>query len=260
MSPTPSPSPVAAAFAQMERVVQDLGRVYQQRNQALLEVTRSHHETLLRLALAAELRDDDTGTHIVRIGLLSEALALSVGEKTSYARMLRLAAPMHDVGKIGIPDGVLKKPGGLTPEERAVMNRHPELGAQILGRSPVPLFKLAAEVALGHHERWNGSGYPRGLQGEQIPLSARIVAIVDFFDALTMDRCYRKAFSDEVALSMLQAEKGRAFEPRLVDAFAANLDTMIALREEANRRGASFEELAQLDASDLVPSHLETAL
>jgi putative two-component system response regulator len=235
-----------AASAQMERIVQDLGRMYHERNEALREVTRAHHEALLRLALAADYRDDDTGVHMVRIGYLAEALALLLGEPEGFARMLRRAAPMHDVGKIGIPDAVLKKPGAYTPDERAQMNQHAQMGADILGRSRVPLFQLAAEVALTHHERWDGSGYPRGLVGEAIPISGRIVAVVDFFDALTMDRCYRKAFSDEVALGMLVQQRGVAFDPRIVDAFASHVDDMTALRERINANPPSFEQLAEL--------------
>lgn len=235
-----------AAAAQMERIVQDLGRMYHERNEALREVTRAHHEALLRLALAADYRDDDTGVHMVRIGYLAEALALLLGEPEGFAGMLRRAAPMHDVGKIGIPDAILKKPGAYTPEERAQMNQHAQMGADILGRSRVPLFQLAAEVALTHHERWDGSGYPRGLVGEAIPISGRIVAVVDFFDALTMDRCYRKAFSDEVALGMLVQQRGVAFDPRIVDAFASHVDDMTALRERINANPPSFEQLAEL--------------
>lgn len=235
-----------AASAQMERIVQDLGRMYHERNEALREVTRAHHEALLRLALAADYRDDDTGVHMVRIGYLAEALALLLGQPEGFARMLRRAAPMHDVGKIGIPDAILKKPGAYTPEERAQMNQHAQMGADILGRSRVPLFQLAAEVALTHHERWDGSGYPRGLVGEAIPMSGRIVAVVDFFDALTMDRCYRKAFSDEVALDMLVQQRGVAFDPRVVDAFASHVNDMTALRERINANPPSFEQLAEL--------------
>lgn len=235
-----------AASAQMERIVQDLGRMYHERNEALREVTRAHHEALLRLARAADYRDDDTGVHMMRIGYLAEALAVRLGEPEGFARMLRRAAPMHDVGKIGIPDAILKKPGAYTPEERAQMNQHAQMGADILGRSRVPLFQLAAEVALTHHERWDGSGYPRGLVGEAIPISGRIVAVVDFFDALTMDRCYRKAFSDEVALGMLVQQRGVAFDPRIVDAFASHVDDMTALRERINANPPSFEQLAEL--------------
>jgi putative two-component system response regulator len=131
------------------------------------------------------------------------------------------------------------------PEERLVMNQHPAIGADILGRSRVPLFELAAEVALTHHERWDGSGYPRGLRGDAIPLSGRIVAVVDFFDALTMDRCYRKAFPDDVALDMLIKQRGAAFDPVVVDAFLDESAQLIELRESINRQPPSFEELAE---------------
>ena len=253
--PTAAPSPLAAcavpapafsdraAVAQMERMLQDLGRLYRERNDALEEVSRAHHEALFRLALAAEYRDDDTGAHIVRMGFLAERLALRVGQSAEDAAMLRKAAPMHDVGKIGIPDNVLKKPGGFTPEERQTMNQHAAMGAKILGSSRIPLFQLAAEAALCHHERWDGTGYPAGLAGEAIPLSGRIVAIVDFFDALTMDRCYRPAFSDETALDMLTAQRGRCFDPVLIDAFLADAAGMIELRNHINRLQPSLAEL-----------------
>jgi putative two-component system response regulator len=235
------------AAAQMEQILMDLGRMYQERNEALREASRAHHEALLRLSLAADFKDDDTGVHIIRIGYLAEALALAMGQSERFARMLRRAAPMHDIGKIGIPDDVLKKPGAFTPEERAVMNRHPEMGAKILGRSRVPLFQMAAEVALGHHERWDGMGYPSGLAEQAIPLSARIVAVVDFVDALTMDRCYRKAFSDERALQMLEEQRGVAFDPGVVDAFLANAAALLAVRDRINAQPPSFEALSELD-------------
>lgn len=237
----------AAAVAQMERLVADFGRMYKERNEALREVTRAHHEALLRLSLAAELRDDDTGVHIVRIGYLAEALALMLGEPVQYAQQLRRAAPMHDIGKIGIADRVLKKVGPLAESERAEMKQHPVLGAHILGRSSIALFELAAEIALTHHERWDGSGYPRGLSGEAIPLSGRIVAVCDFFDALTMDRCYREALSPEVALRMLEQESGRAFDPHIVDCFVRNIHRLVALRDYINRHPPTFESLAELD-------------
>lgn len=232
-----------AATAQMERIIADLGKMYHERNEALQEVARAHHEALLRLTLAAEYRDDDTGVHIVRIGYLAEALALALGQSTAYAAMLRRAAPMHDIGKIGIPDGVLKKPGPLTAPERETMKTHPLIGAEILGRSRIPLFQLGAEVARTHHERFDGRGYPSGLAGEAIPLSGRIVAVVDFFDALTMDRCYRAAFSDEEALNMLARERGQAFDPRVVDAFVAHAAGLMELRDALNRTRPSFEDL-----------------
>jgi putative two-component system response regulator len=233
-----------AASAQMERLVADMGRLYQERNEALKEVAQAHHGALLRLARAAEYRDDDTGVHIVRIGFLAWALALRLGQPSPWSMLLRQAAPMHDIGKIGVADTVLKKPGGLTPEERAAMNEHPRIGAEILGRSRIALFQLAAEVALTHHERWDGSGYPAGLAGEAIPLSGRIVAVVDFFDALTMDRCYRPAFSDERALAMLAEQRGAAFDPQVVDTFLLHAREMIELRDLVSRHRLGFDDLS----------------
>jgi putative two-component system response regulator len=238
-----------AATAQMEQMVADFGRMYRERNDALREVAEAHHDALLRLSRAAEYRDDDTGVHIVRIGYLAWALALRLGQPGPWALLLRQAAPMHDIGKIGVPDHVLKKPGSLTPEERAVMNEHPRIGAEILGRSRIPLFQLAAEAALAHHERWDGSGYPARLAGEAIPLSGRIVAVADFFDALTMDRCYRPAFSDERALQMLQEQRGLALDPHIVDTFVAHAPALIELRDQINRRRLDLEDLSTAGAS-----------
>ena len=232
-----------AATAQMERLVANFGRMYRERNEALAEVASAHRDALLRLSRAAEYRDDDTGVHIVRMGFLAGALALRLDQTPAWAHLLRQAAPMHDVGKIGIRDAVLKKPGAFTPEERAEMNRHPKMGAEILGRSRIPLFQLAAEVALTHHERWDGRGYPSRLAGEAIPLSGRIVAVVDFFDALTMDRCYRPAFDNERALAMLRDERGRAFDPRVVDTFIAHAAEMISLRDLVNREHMDLNDL-----------------
>jgi putative two-component system response regulator len=233
----------AMAQAQLERVIADLGRVYRERNDALRALARAHHEALLRLSIAAEFRDDDTGVHIVRMGFLAEALALDLGQNAAWSKLLRMAAPMHDIGKIGVPDNVLKKPGPLTREERDVMNRHAQMGADILGASEVPLFRLASEVALSHHERFDGSGYPRGLAGAAIPLSGRIVAAVDYFDALTMDRCYRPAIGDKQALEMMAGERGRLFDPLVVDTFLERADDMIALRERINSHRPQFSAL-----------------
>jgi len=247
------------ASAQMERLVADFGRMYRERNDALQEVARAHHDALLRLARAAEYRDDDTGVHIVRMGFLAGALALRLGQSEAQAMLLRQAAPMHDIGKIGVADAVLKKPGGLTPDERAAMNEHPRMGAEILGRSRIPLFQLAAEVALSHHERWDGSGYPAGLVGEAIPLSGRIVSVVDCFDALTMDRCYRTAFEDDKAFAMLIEQSGRGFDPRVVAAFVANRDEMVALRDRVNHENLGLEQLSGLTEPALRRDHESAA-
>ena len=240
------------ASAQMERLVTDFGQMYRERNEALKEVAKAHHDALFRLALAADFKDDDTGVHIVRIGFLAEALALALGHSPAWAELLRKAAPMHDIGKIGIPDAVLKKRGTFTPEERVVMNQHARMGADILGQSRIPLFKLAAEVALAHHERFDGRGYPTGLSGEAIPISGRIVSVVDFFDALTMDRCYRPAMADDKVHEMLRVERGNAFDPHIVDTFLANWPRFIALRDRVTRLKPSFADLVRgsVDGAD----------
>ena len=235
----------ADAGAQMERLVVDLGQMYRERNEALKEVVSAHHDALFRLALAADFKDDDTGIHIVRIGFLAEALALALGQSQPWAELLRKAAPMHDIGKIGIPDAVLKKPGSFTLEERVVMNRHPRIGADILGQSRIPLFQLAAEVALTHHERFDGRGYPHSLAGDAIALSGRIVAVVDFFDALTMDRCYRPAMPDAKVQDMLRVERGNAFDPLIVDTFLAHWPRFVALRDRVTRLHLSFADLVR---------------
>ena len=236
-----------AAVVQMERIISDLGRMYQERNEALQEVARAHHEALFLLTLAAEYKDDDTGVHIVRIGFLAEALALLLGQSKTYAELLRKAAPMHDVGKIGIPDSVLKKPGPFTPQEREIMSRHPRIGADILGKSRIALFQLAAEVALTHHERWDGAGYPNQLSGMDIPLSGRIVAVVDCYDALTMDRVYRPAFSHEKALEMIIAQRATAYDPDVVDCFARNHEALRVVRERIAERRITFADLVNSD-------------
>jgi len=231
------------ANAQMERMVTDFGQMYRERNEALKEVAKAHHDALFRLALAADFKDEDTGVHIVRIGFLAEALALLLGHDLAWAALLRKAAPMHDIGKIGIPDTVLKKNGSFTPEERSIMNTHTHIGAEILGQSRIPLFQLAAEVALTHHERFDGRGYPKGLAGNDIAISGRIVSVVDFFDALTMDRCYRPAMSDLTVYGMLRAESGNAFDPHMVTTFLSHWRLFVALRDEVTCLQPSFADL-----------------
>lgn len=232
-----------AAVEQMEQFLHDFGRMYRERNDLLKEVTRAHHETLLRLAMTAELKDDDTGSHITRIGYLAEALALHLGCRPDYASLLRKAAPMHDIGKVGIPDAILKKKGPLTQEERAVMNRHTEIGGRLLGQSRIPVFRMAAEIASFHHERFDGKGYVQGLSGQDIPLSARITSIVDIFDALTMDRVYRPAFALDKALAMIESERGKALDPQIVDTFMEHIDELDGLRRALTRQSPSFADL-----------------
>jgi len=233
--------------AQWQTALTDLGRMYHERNVALQEVARAHHEALFLLALAAEYKDSDTGVHIVRIGFLAEALALYMGQPRAYALLLRKAAPMHDVGKIGIPDHVLKKPGAFTADERRIMNRHALIGGEILGKSRIPLFQMAAEIALTHHERWDGLGYPYRRAGEAIPLAGRIVGVVDFYDALTMPRVYRQALSHEAALEMIAQERSKAFDPAIVDCFLRHSTPLLALRLSITECQMSFADLVASD-------------
>ena len=176
-------------------------------------------EMLQRLVLASEYRDDETGEHTQRVGILSATLASAIGQSEQQVEMLRLAAPLHDIGKIGIPDRIFLKAGKLTPEEFEIMKSHTTVGGEILGRSPLPILQLARQVALSHHERWDGSGYPQAIAGEMIPLTARIVAVVDVFDALTHARPYKEAWPVEKAIDTIKKESGRHFDPTLVEAF-----------------------------------------
>jgi response regulator RpfG family c-di-GMP phosphodiesterase len=182
-------------------------------------IREREEEIVLRLATAAEFRDRETGAHVRRIGILSTRLAEAVGSDRGLLSDLPLAAAMHDIGKIGIPDEVLLKPGALTPDERAVMQRHTTIGAEILEGSAAPVLRLAREIALNHHEKWDGSGYPNGRSGADIPLSARMVAVVDCYDALVTARVYRPAMTTKEALIWLVSHRGKHYDREILDVF-----------------------------------------
>jgi putative two-component system response regulator len=188
---------------------------------ALRHMREREEEIIFRLALAVEYRDNDTGDHTWRVARYSQIVAEALGLAPEFCRSLYLAAPLHDVGKVGIPDGILLKPGRLDPDEFALIKTHAAIGQRILGGSASALIRLAAEIAAAHHERWDGSGYPDGLAGADIPLAARIVAVADVFDALTTVRPYKEALSFEAALACIRAESGRHFDPACVEAFCA---------------------------------------
>ena len=183
------------------------------------DLEQARLEILDRLALAAEYRDDETQEHALRIGRASEALARALGLDDATVYDIRRAAPLHDVGKIGVPDRILLKPGPLDESEYAEMKRHAAIGAKMLSGGQAPVLRLAEEIALTHHERWDGTGYPRGLQGEEIPLAGRIVAVADVFDALTHRRPYKEPWPLERAVEEIWAQSGRHFDPRVVEAF-----------------------------------------
>jgi HD-GYP domain-containing protein (c-di-GMP phosphodiesterase class II) len=186
---------------------------------ALSELEIAQAETVRRLSMAVEFRDEDTGAHIERIGRFSTLLAESIGMSVEFCRRMSHAAPLHDVGKVAIPDAILLKPASLTDEERAIVETHAEEGHRLLRGSSSSILDMGATIALSHHERWDGSGYPRGLTREEIPIEGRIVAIADVFDALTSHRVYRKAFSVEKAVEMMLEESDRHFDPVLLHAF-----------------------------------------
>jgi len=181
------------------------------------------HETLLRLAKAGEYRDEETGNHVVRMAKYSRLIAEELGLDQNDCETIELAAPMHDIGKIGIPDHILLKPGKLVPEEFAVMKQHTRIGYEILKDSPSKYLQMGAVIALGHHEKYNGSGYPHGLCGEDIPLPARIVAVADVYDALCSKRCYKPAWAPKDVMQHLHTESGVHFDPQCVAAFVRRL-------------------------------------
>lgn len=183
-----------------------------------LELERASYDTVERLALFAEYRDDLTHRHTRRVGTVSALLARALDLDENWIELLSLAAPLHDLGKIAIPDRILLKPGPLTEDEFEEMKRHTEIGARILAGGASALIRLGAEIARTHHERWDGRGYV-GLKGEEIPISGRIVTVADVFDALTHERPYKTAWSCERALAHIRSERGAMFEPRIVDAF-----------------------------------------
>ena len=223
------------------------GRSHELRR-ALSELEIAQTETVRRLSMAVEFRDEDTGAHIERIGRLSTLLAEQIGMDPDFCAELSHAAPLHDVGKVAIPDAILLKPGPLTPEERAIVETHAEEGHRLLRGSSSSILEMATVIALSHQEKWDGTGYPRGLVGEAIPIEGRIVAIADVFDALTSDRVYRRAFPVEEAVQMMREQRGRHFDPVLLDAFMEVLDSS----------GPDARENERADPSELVESTLET--
>lgn len=196
------------------------------------ELEESQLEAIFMLGEAGHYNDNDTGVHIWRMSAYCHALAKAADWSDKQAERLQLAAPMHDTGKMGIPDAILKAPRKLTPEEWVIMKTHTTIGAEILGKSHTPIFKLAAEIAHYHHEKWDGTGYPCGLADTAIPESARIVAVADVFDALTMVRPYKSAWSVEDALAELNLLAGSHLDPRLVDLFELILPDIMIIKEE----------------------------
>ena len=195
------------------------------------ELQRTRLQIVQRLGRAAEYRDNETGLHVLRMSHYAHLLALAAGWSEHAADELLHASPMHDIGKIGIPDRVLLKPTPLNEDDWRIMHKHPWIGAQIIGEHTSSMLRMAREVAFTHHERWDGQGYPRGLSQDGIPECGRIVAIADVFDALTSERPYKDAWPNEVALEYLQANAGRRFEPRLIELFLGLTERVFELQQ-----------------------------
>ena len=205
------------------------------------ELEGAYLDTLERLAIAAEFRDDETGRHTGRVGETAALLGAALGMSDDDVFLVRRAAPLHDVGKIGIPDAILRKPEGLTADEWEVMRTHTTIGAQILSGGRSRVVQLAEEIALNHHEHWDGEGYPRGLLGDAIPLAGRLVMVADAFDALTSDRVYRKAWPPEQVLAYIRQYSGKRFDPRITAVLERNevRHALFAIRARESSQAAT---------------------
>jgi putative two-component system response regulator len=213
-------------------------------DQATKTIHDREEELIVRLSKAAEFRDPETGAHIVRIAQYSRLIAATLGLGDEFCDLIRRAAPMHDVGKLGIPDSILLKPGRLDPDEMEVMKRHSAIGHSILVGSASKLIQLGAEIALTHHERFDGQGYPAGLQGDAIPLAGRIVAVADVFDALTSVRPYKAAWEMDKARAHVLEGQAKHFDPQCVEAFMAAWDEVLWVHDQFD----DPEELSVFDS------------
>jgi len=255
-----NPQTGSADIDQLQKYAQDLAEVYNSEkekrkklqiseqqlvkyaddlNKTILELKAAHKElqeayldTIYRLVLAAEYKDEDTGDHIKRMSRYCALIAEKLELPAKEVQNILYAAPMHDVGKIGIPDSLLLKPGKLTDEEFDIIKTHSTIGAKILAHSKSKILQVAEQIALSHHEKWNGKGYPQGLAGENIPLVGRIIGLADVFDALTSKRPYKDPFPVEKAIDIIKKERGEHFDPHIVDVFLENIDEILKIKEE----------------------------
>jgi len=196
------------------------------------EIEETQREVVFTMGAIGESRSKETGNHVKRVAEYSKLFALYYGLSEDEAELLKQASPMHDIGKVAIPDAVLNKPGRFNPEERKIMDTHAEVGYNMLCHSNRELLKAASTVAYEHHEKWDGTGYPRKIKGEDIHIYGRITAIADVFDALGSDRCYKKAWDDEKIFNLFKEEKGKHFDPKLIDIFFEHQNEFINIREK----------------------------
>ncbi len=215
------------------RIQQNLNQELEKKVQERTRELDAASEILVRrLAQVGEMRDKETGNHVIRVGQYASLLAELSGLPAEICYMMNKAAPLHDIGKVGVADDILLKPGKLDGKERVVMKTHAEKGAELLGDHDSLLMQLAASIAMHHHEKWDGSGYPRGIAGESIPIEGRITAISDVFDALTTQRPYKPAWPVEKAIAYLQGQSGKSFDPGLLKLFFDNLDKVMKIKEQ----------------------------
>ncbi|MBI4615515.1 MAG: response regulator [Planctomycetes bacterium] len=207
---------------QLNAALRDLEDMFEQNK-------RAHLESIIVLSKVAEINDEDTGNHILRMSKYSEEIARGLNLDEAFVEEIAYSSPMHDIGKISIPPSILRKPGKLTAEEFEIMKTHTVRGNEIL--TGIPFLERAREISISHHERFDGTGYPQAVKGEEIPLSGRIVALADVFDALTSERCYKPAFPIETALRIIKEEEGRQFDPRVMKGFFRRLDEVLATKE-----------------------------
>jgi putative two-component system response regulator len=247
-------------YREVQRRIQtesDLRASEQRVREQTVSIRRAHEETVHRLVSVSMWRDEETGMHIRRTGLLSELLAKAAGWSSAEAEQIRLAAPMHDVGKIGIPDAILCRAGKLSADEFEIIKRHTLIGAEMLAGSGAPMLQMAQTIALNHHERWDGEGYPAGLARDTIPESARIVSIVDVYDALTHDRVYRPALPQEEALRIMQQGEGTQFDPLLLAVFFSQLSEISRVALENPDETVAAECVGECPTDVRVPGRLD---
>ncbi|ASJ97753.1 response regulator [Shewanella marisflavi] len=231
----PVSAPVVKARVKTHLALYDQKRLLEQEVKARTqELTDTRLEIIRRLGRAAEYKDNETGMHVIRMSHYARLLARQAGMSERFCELIYNASPMHDIGKIGTPDAILKKPAKLDQDEWQEMQRHAEIGAEIIGEHPDPLLEMARRIALTHHEKWDGSGYPSGLAGKDIPIEGRIVAIADVFDALTSIRPYKKAWSIEDTLALIEREAGKHFDPELVEHFKVIVGEAVKIRDTHN--------------------------
>lgn len=209
------------------QVLERIGQIYALNK----EIEDTQKEVVFTMGAIAERRSRETGQHVKRVALYSELFAIKYGLDKKDVEILKEASPMHDIGKVAIADNILNKPARLTPDEFEIMKQHSQLGFEMLNGSKRALLKVAATIAYEHHERWNGKGYPRGLKGEEISIYGRITSIADVFDALGSSRVYKEAWSDDKIFKFFKEEKGKHFEPKLVDIFFENIDQFLKIRD-----------------------------